>query len=283
MARKRHSPSDSTPDIAGTYEISTGTAEVVPDRVRPGSFILEVNGVPSSHIVPGAPAELEFEYMRWIAAAVENVVDKRFSPAQLRVTHLGGAACSLPRYFADRWPESRHTVVEIDGLLAGYVREWFDIPRAPTVKIRVGEARAVTESFHPASRDVIIRDVFAGDSTPTPLTTVEFFTAAHAALGPSGLFVANCGDRPPLKGAKAELAGLAEVFEHVAVIADPAMLKNRRYGNIILLASDTALPEAGSNEAAALAKPLLAGAVPAQYKDAAWTRDFIGGAAARRD
>lgn len=281
MARTRRHPEH--PDPTGTYDISTGTAEIVADRIRPGSYLLHVNGVPSSHIVPGAPAELEFEYMRWIAAAVEHVVGTRFDPARLRVTHLGGAACSLPRYFADAWPASRHTVVEIDAKLAEYVRSWFDIPRAPTVKIRVGEAREVTESFRPLSRDVVIRDVFAGDATPESLTTTGFYAAAHRSLAPGGLFVANCGDRPPLKGAKAELAGLAEVFGHVAVIADPAMLKNRRYGNIILLASDTALPAAGTPEAADLAKPLLAGAVPAQYKDEEFTRGFFSGTAPRRD
>ena len=83
--------------------------------------------------------------------------------------------------------------------------------------------------------------------------------------------------------AKAELAGMAQVFEHVAVISDPAMLKGRRYGNIILLGSDTPLPAEGSAEAAALAKPLLAGAVPAQYKDERWTREFFSGANALVD
>lgn len=281
MARKHQQSADT--DFTGSYEISTGTAEIVADRIRPGSYILHVNGVPSSHIVPGSPAELEFEYMRWIAAAVEHVVDTRFDPDALRVTHLGGAACSLPRYFAQRWPDSRHTVVEIDEKLAEYVRKWFDIPRSPTVKIRVGDARHVTGSFYPGSRDVIIRDVFAGDATPESLTTVEFYTAAHASLAPGGLFAANCGDRPPLSGAKAELAGLAEVFKHVAVIADPAMLKNRRYGNIILLASDAELPAAGSPEAAALAKPLLTGAVPAHYKDETFTRSFFAGATPHHD
>lgn len=274
MSRKR-APA---PSILGTYEISTGTAEVLADEFRPGAYLLKVNGAPSSHIVPGQPAELDFEYMRWIAAIVEHVVAERMDPARLRVTHLGGAACSLARYFADRWPASRHTVVELDARLADYVRQWFDIPRAPTVKIRAGEARAVTESFAPASRDVLIRDVFAGDATPEPLTTVEFFRHVSASLATGGLYVANCGDRPDLRVAKAELAGMAEVFGHVAVIADPPMLKGRRRGNIILIGSDTALPAEGTPAAARVAKPLLAGGMPAHYRDEAWTRAFFSGA-----
>ena len=151
------------------------------------------------------------------------------------------------------------------------------------MKIRAGEARAVTEGVPPNRFDVIIRDVFAGAETPVPLTTQEFFQHAHATLSPGGLYVANCGDHSDLQGAKAELAGMAEAFEHVAVIADPPMLKGRRYGNIILIGSDTELPTDGSPAAATISKPLLRGAVPAHYRDEAWTRHFFSGASPRRD
>lgn len=278
MGRKRAA---NRSGITGTYEISTGTAEVVPDEFRDGAYILNVNGVPSSHIVLGEPQELDFEYMRWIAAAVEQL--NTVSPNKLRVTHLGGAGCSLPRYFADLWPDSRHTVVELDAKLGELVRDLFDVPRSPTVKIRPGDARKETEGFLPASRDIIIRDVFAGDTTPKNLTTVEFFQAAKSSLSAGGLYVANCGDHSDLQLAKQELAGLSEVFDHLAVIADPPMLKGRRYGNIILLASDTELPAEGSVQAAQLAKALLGGAVPAHFKDESWTRKFVAGATSVHD
>ena len=174
-------------------------------------------------------------------------------------------------------------MVELDAKLGELVRELFDVPRSPTVKIRAGEARTETEGFLPSSRDIIIRDVFAGDKTPASLTTVEFFQAAKQALEPGGLYIANCGDHSDLQLAKSELAGLSKVFDHLAVIADPPMLKGRRYGNIILVASDTEMPAEGSVEAAQLAKALLGGAVPAHYKDEAWTRAFFTGATAVRD
>lgn len=273
MGRKRNK----TDSIAGTYEISTGELVVEADPFRDGAFILNINGVPSSHLIPEDPRTLEFEYMRWIAAAVENPAPGK------RLLHLGGGGCSLPRYFADLWPDSHNTVVELDSKLAELIRELADVPAAPRVKIRAGEARAVTEGFPPNRFDVIIRDVFAGAVTPEPLTTQEFFQHAHATLTPGGLYVGNCGDHSDLQGAKAELAGMAEVFAHVAVIADPPMLKGRRYGNIILIGSDTELPVDGSPQAAALAKPLLSGAVPAHFRDESWTRRFFKGANPRRD
>jgi len=281
--RNRKNPTDtpSTGAAEGTYEISTGTAELVPDTFHPDAWTLMINGVPSSHVQIGRPDVLEFEYMRWIAAIVEQQTDAHFDPATLRVTHLGGAACSLARYFAHLWPQSRHTVVELDAKLAELVRKWFDIPRAPTVKIRVGEAGEVTSGFYPGSREIIIRDVFAGNRTPLDLTTPDFFRAVHAALAPGGLYVSNCGDYSSLIGTKTELAGMAEVFAHVAVIADPPMLKGRRYGNMILIGSDRELPAEGSVAAAQLARVLLGGAVPAHYKDERWTRALFDGAVPR--
>ncbi|MHC5558909.1 spermidine synthase [Kocuria sp. U4B] len=283
--RSRRAP-DAPPSAgpaAGTYEISTGTAELVPDEYAPGSWVLHVNGVPSSHVDPEHPERLDFEYMRWIAALVDAHVAAHLDPAALRVLHLGGGACSLARFFAHAHPAARQVVVELDGRLAELVRTWFDLPRAPLLRIRVGEARAVTESLTPATRDVVVRDVFAGAVTPEPLTTVEFVRHVERVLAPGGLYVLNCGDTRDLAGARAELAALSAVFEHVAAVADPAMLKGRRYGNIVLGASHAALPAEGSPEAAALTRELLGGAVPAQYKDAAWARAFAGGTPPRHD
>ncbi len=86
--------------------------------------------------------------------------------AKLRGLHLGGGACSLARYFHAAYPDARQVVVELDGKLAEYVRGWFDLPKAPLLRLRVGEAREVTETLTPDTRDFIIRDVFAGSLTP---------------------------------------------------------------------------------------------------------------------
>lgn len=262
--------------VAGEYEGASGPLTLEPDPYTADGWVIYVNGVPSSHIVIGEPRELAFEYMRWIASAVQaQVAAVPLDPASLRVTHLGGGACTMARYVADVYPDSRNTVVELDGKLAELVREQFDIPRAPRVKIRVGDARTVAASFTPASRDVVIRDVFAGAVTPETFTTVEFFTDCRRGLASDGLYVANCGDHSDLRGAKAELSGMAEVWRHLAVIADPPMLKGRRYGNIILLGSDVAIAEPPVRE-------LLGGGVPAQFRGDAWVRRFMSGATPRR-
>ena len=75
-------------------------------------------------------------------------------------------------------------VVELDGKLADYVRGWFDLPKAPLLRLRVGEAREVTESLTPQTRDLIIRDVFAGSLTPAAADHPGIQRARQARPGP---------------------------------------------------------------------------------------------------
>ncbi|MFD6856489.1 spermidine synthase [Rhodococcus sp. NPDC060090] len=266
----REKPTGSSHEpVAGLYDTDTGTCELVKDPYRDSGWILEVNGVPSSHIDPDDPTLLEFEYMRWITMLVHGQFSR---DTRLRALHLGGGACTMARYLAATYPDARQVVVEIDGRLAELVREWFDLPRAPMLRIRVGEGRAVLTSLTDATRDVIIRDVFAINKTPVALTTLEFTRHVQRVLAPGGLYVVNCGDTRDLTTARREAATIGSVFEHSAMIADPAMLKGRRYGNLIIAGSDRPLGESD-----ALARDLLGGAVPAQIRHTAETHKFAAG------
>ena len=155
----------------GVYLIDSGTAELIRDRDRSDGYLLLVNGVESSHADLSDPSWLEFEYLRWMATFVSHQFADR---PGYQVVHLGAAGCSLARHLLAVRPDSRHLAVEIDARLAALVRDWFDLPRAPRLRVRVGEARAVVGTLPNSSYDVVVRDVFAGAETPVPLTTVEF-------------------------------------------------------------------------------------------------------------
>lgn len=269
------STGDAGGPAAGTYEIDTGTCELEEDPFDQQSWIVKINGEPSSHIDLGDPRTLAFDYMRWISELVRSQWD---SSSKLRILHLGGGACTLARAFASVYPEARQVVVELDGRLAVLVREWFDLPRAPLLRVRVGEARAVTETLTEDSRDLIIRDVFAGRSTPRPLTTLEFTRQARRVLSPGGIYVVNCGDTPDLRGARAEAATIGAVFEYTAIIADPAMLKGRRDGNVVIAGSDVPI-----GTSSALASRLLGGGTQAHVWQDEQVRRFAESAKVRRD
>jgi len=258
----------------GVYPIDTGTCELVRDHLTDG-WMITVNGAQSSHINLADPTMLDFEYMQWMA---ELIGDHWPTTERLRALHLGAGACSMARYLAATYPEARQVAVDIDKRLTELVREWFNLPRAPLLRLRAGDAREVTESLTDATRDLIIRDVFSGVVTPTALTTLEFVTEVRRVLAPGGIYVVNCGDTRDLTLARAEAATMGTIFEHMVIIADPAMLKGRRYGNIAIAGSDTEI-----GRSPALTRALLGGGVPAQIWDNARVREFAAAGKVLRD
>jgi hypothetical protein len=127
---------------------------------------------------------------------------------------------------------------------AGAARAGGERARAGRVRVRVGDARAVLAEVQAGSFDLVIADLFTGARTPAHVTSVEFAAAAAAALAPSGIFAANMGDGPPLAHARAQVATVRAVFPHACLIADPAVLRGRRFGNLVLAASRRELPAA---------------------------------------
>jgi hypothetical protein len=67
------------------------------------------------------------------------------------------------------------------------------------------------------------------------------------------------------------------VFEHLALIAEPAVLRGRRFGNTVLVASHEEL------DIAALARRAAADAFPARVEHGAQLRRFTGSAKPVRD
>ncbi|MGO3090240.1 MAG: spermidine synthase [Galactobacter sp.] len=252
----------------GTWQTDTGEVRLEADPYAPGSWTLFVNGVPSSHVDPEHPERLDFEYMRWMAC----VIREQFSQDQrVRALHLGGGACSMARWVHWAYPDARQVVVELDARLTVLVREWFDLPSAPLLRIRPGDAGEVLPTLTEDTRDVIIRDVFAGDATPDSLTTQDFHEHAARVLAPGGIYLLNVGDRPDRANLRREARILRGIFPHVAAIADPAMLKGRRRGNVVLAASAGELPLG-----AGLKRNLLTDALPASVWGAEELTRFLG-------
>lgn len=223
----------------GPTEVAGGTAELLADADRDGSWMLLVDGTPQSHVDLDDPTHLEFEYVRRMG----HVLDLAAGPGvPIDVAHLGGGALTLPRYVAVTRPGSRQRVVEIDQPLTDLVREHLPLPRGARIRVRADDARVGLTALRTAGADVVVCDVFAGARTPAHLTSAGFATEARRVLRPGGVYTANVADGPPLRFARAQVATLQAVFRHVCLLAEPGTMRGRRFGNLVAVASDAELP-----------------------------------------
>jgi spermidine synthase len=246
--------------------------ELVSTPDRPRAWTLVVDGTPQSHVDLDDPQYLEFEYVRWLG----HLADLGAPPgAPLDVLHLGGGGLTLARYVAATRPGSSQLAVELDATVAALVRERLPLDQRPRragggragrVRVRIGDARAVLEQLPPASADLVIADLFAGARTPAHLTSAEFDAAVARVLRPSGQYAVNIGDGPPLAHARARVATTRSVFAHAVLIADPGVLRGRRFGNLVLAAAQHDLPVAGLTRRAA-ADPFPGRVVPGRELD----------------
>jgi len=243
MTRRRQATQDSLnrEDTGNQLDTGQGRAELLRDADRRSAWMLLIDGVPQSHVDLEDPGYLDFEYVRRMGHVIDTV-----APAgqPLHVLHLGAGALTLARYVAATRPGSRQLAVELDAALLEFMRRRLPLPRTGggRIRVRVGDARAVLEQLPAGSFDVVIADVFAGGRTPAHLTSAEFAAAARRALRPDGVFAANVADGGPLAHVRTQVATARTAFPHTCLIADPGVLRGRRFGNLVLTASARALP-----------------------------------------
>ncbi|MEU3600433.1 fused MFS/spermidine synthase [Streptomyces sp. NPDC006798] len=270
MENNRSGPPGTEPEaIPVVRTVDHGTARLLPDVDRARAWLLTVDGAPQSYVDLDDPAHLEFEYTRRIAHLLDTAAPEG---APLDVLHLGGGALTLPRYTAATRPGSRQEVVEADRGLIALVAEHLPLPGASGITVRAADARAHVESAPPRSADVIVADVFGGSRVPAHLTSVEFARAAERVLRPDGVYAANLADGSPFGFLGSQLATFKTVFEELALIAEPSVLRGRRFGNVLLLASHRPL------DTAALARRTAADAFPARVEYGAAAARLAGDA-----
>ncbi|WP_371481409.1 spermidine synthase [Kitasatospora sp. NBC_00315] len=219
--------------------VDSGLAELVPDRDRPQAWSLLLDGAPQSMVDLADPTHLGFEYQRRLGHLIDLV-----APAgrPLTVLHLGGGALTLARYVAATRPRSRQQVAEIDSALTELVRTEMPLERGWQIKVRGADARAVLERTPEGVVDLVIADVFSGARVPAHCATVEFVALAARALAAGGWYAANIADGSALRFARAQVATLAAVFPETCLVADPAVLRGKRFGNLILAGAHHPLP-----------------------------------------
>jgi len=270
VTNQRRDEAEPDPGRPGTG----GPVELLADLDRPGAWLLLVDGISQSHVDLDDPRHLDLEYMQRLGHLIDLAAP---AGTPLRVLHLGAGALTLARYVAATRPGSQQLAVEADAEVARLVRRRLPVsrakPAAGRIGVRLGDARAVLERLPAGSFDVVVADVFAGDRTPAHLTSVEFTRAAAGVLAPTGVYAVNVGDGPPLAHARGRAAAVHAVFPHVCVMAEPAVLRGRRFGNLVVAGSRQEFPLAG------LTRRLAADPFPARLLAGGELGRFIAGAA----
>jgi spermidine synthase len=259
--------------MEASARLSSGLHAVIrPDRFVPGAFELVVDGTPQSHVNRDDPTDLFFEYI----VRMGRVIDQLGMPGQpLTAIHLGAGAFTLPRYIEATRPGSRQQVLELEPDLVDLVRSELPLPAGASIRIRYGDARETLGKL-PAglvgSADLLVVDIFGGARIPAHVTSREFYALAATYLAPEGVMLVNVADGAGSAFARGQVATVADVLEDVAVLAEPQVLKGRRYGNFVIAGSRSALPLEW------MPRLLAGGPHPAAVVHGRQLRDWMAGA-----
>ena len=246
---------------------AAGELAVLRDRERPSGRLLRQGEMDASYVDLANAQHLEFDYLRRMRDLVEATRARR-------VLHVGGAGCALARALAAAAPEHRQEVIELDRDVVELARRHLGLRRAPGLRVRVGDGRAVIAGRADGSADAVLVDAFVGVRVPRHLVTLEALTdAARVAQ----LVAVNVVDARPLGDAAAVAAGLRAAFPHVLALGAAPVLAKRRAGNVVLAGAHV-LPPLERLRARAAADPSPGAVLGPEDMDA-----FIGGSPPWRD
>jgi hypothetical protein len=259
-----------------TTPVADGVAELVPDPSRPNGWTLLIEGVAQSYVDLDDPEHLEFPYVRRVA----SVIDALATPAApLRVLHLGAGAMTIPRYIAARRPGSEQTVIERDPAVILLVHDWLPLPSDSGISIMIDHARTAVEAAPEHGYDLVVTDAYEGATMPRNMTSVEYTRQIARLLRPTGTYVLNVTDLPALAFTRIQAATLCTRFADVCAISDPSMLRGRKFGNVVLVAS----PLASALRPGAMVRPRRGELTPARAIHGTDLDEFIAGARPRTD
>lgn len=200
------------------------------DDTRPRAATVMRDGHPQSYVDLDSPENLAFEYVQHFACVLDTL------PAgPLAVTHVGGAGLSLARYVEATRPGSPQIVLEPDATLTDVVRRELPLPARHRIRVRPIDGATGVVALADGSADAVVVDAYADGRVPAELGARPFLTDCARVLRPGGVLLLNLADEPGLAYAARVAAGIP--LAHRALVATHDILKGRRFGNTVLVAS----------------------------------------------
>ncbi len=203
---------------------------------RDGTLVtVVVDGQPQSAVDLDDPQRLDFEYVQHLALCVDALLPD----GRLRVTHVGGAGLTLARWLQATRPGSPQVVLEPDAALTDAVRRELPLPRGHRIRVRGVTGEEGVGALAEGSADVVVLDAYAGGRTPAALATTEWFAQVARVLRRGGLLLANVADEPGMRYAARVEASARDSLPHTAFVGLHEVLKGKRFGNLVLVASES--------------------------------------------
>lgn len=164
------------------------------------------------------PDRLVFPYARMMFAGLLLNPE----PEKILMVGLGGG--SLPRVFAQLFPEAEQDLVEIDAAVVRVAEEFFQFSPTERMEVHVRDARVYVKRALDRGEqyDYVMLDAFTGDYIPEHLLTQEFLEEVRGLLAPGGVLVANTFSSSRLYDH--ESATYAAVYRHLAELKLPITL-----------------------------------------------------------
>ena len=202
-----------------------------------GGVTVHMDGSPQSHVQPDDPTLLVFEYVQHLALAVDAL-----PPGPLGVTHVGGAGLTLPRWVEATRPGSPQIVLEPDEALTDLVRREVPLPRRHRIRVRPVDGLTGVRALRDDSADVVVTDAYAGGRVPAELVGTAYAHELARVLKSTGMALWNLADEPGMRYVARALATIGQSLAHLALIATHEVLKGKRFGNAVIVASAAPLP-----------------------------------------
>lgn len=198
---------------------------------RADAFVVLVDGHEQSYVDLGDPTRLVFDYVRRMGDVVDAL-----PAAATRVVHVGGAGLTLPRYVAATRPGTGQVVLEPDEELTTLVRERLPLPRGSGIKVRPVDGVIGVAALRDDHAHLLVLDAYDDGEVPDDVLAPAFLTDVARVLAPGGWVLVNLADRAPFRRARDVVARLRDAVGPVVLSAEPATLRGRRPGNLLLVA-----------------------------------------------
>ena len=114
---------------------------------------------------------------------------KKNYPQEVLILGLGGG--SMVKHIYHAWLKSQITAIEIDPIMIKLGKKYFNIQKYNNLSIIIDDVHKWLESNRKQQFDLVLVDLYQGNSIPTKAQSTQFFKSTKTVLKPGGVALFN--------------------------------------------------------------------------------------------